>query len=166
MGVVSSTSFSDHALVLLKLCMENHNSISRLYVPRFIVVDMTLQHLVFSLWRMVVGDSNCQKLQNALIAVSNFFVQQAKIKQSNYTRGLLNAKRGLASLQILQEKQPHSQYIHFELQNVMMLISSLQQKRAQFSFQTSAARWCAKGDTKSKYFFKNVTPKRNKIQIV
>ena len=57
-GVVSSTSFSDHAPVLLKFCMDNHNSISRLYVPRFIVVDMTLQHSVFSLWRMVVGDSN------------------------------------------------------------------------------------------------------------
>ena len=48
----------------------------------------------------------------------------------------------------------------------MMLISSLQQKRAQFSFQTSAARWCAKCDTMSKYLKKNIMPKRNKIQIV
>ena len=56
---------------------------------------MNLQHTIFSLWRMVVRDSNCQKLHNALIAVSNFFIQQAKLKQSNYTRSLLNAKRDL-----------------------------------------------------------------------
>ena len=71
-----------------------------------------------------------------------------------------------ASLQNLQEKQPHSQYIHCELQNAMMLISSLQQKRAQFFLQASAARWCAKGDTMSKKKFQHVMPKRNKIQIV
>ena len=107
--------------------MDSHTSTSWLYVPRFIVADMNLQNTVLSVWRMAVGDSNCQKLQNALLAVSNFFIQQAKLKQSSYTRNLLNAKRGLASLQILQEKQPHSQYIHSELQNAMMLISSLQQ---------------------------------------
>ena len=70
-GIVFGTSFSNHALVLLKFCMDSHNSISRLYVPRFIVVDMTLQHSVFSLWRMVVGDSNCQKLQNVMMLISS-----------------------------------------------------------------------------------------------
>ena len=87
-------------------------------------------------------------------------------KQSSYTRNLLNAKRGLASLQILQEKQPHSQYIHCELQNAMMLISSLQQKSVEFFLQASAARWCAKGDTISKKKIQHVMPKRNQIQIV
>ena len=165
-GIISGTSFSDHAPIMLKFCMDSHTSTSRLYVPRFIVDDMNLQNTVLSVWRMAVGDSNCQKLQNALLAVSNFFIQQVKLKQSSYTRNLLNAKRGLASLQILQEKQPHSQYIHCELQNVMMLISFLQQKRAQFFLHASAARWCTKGDTMSKFFFQHVTPKRNKIQIV
>ena len=79
-GIVFGTSFSNHALVLLKFCMDNHTPISCLYVLRFIVVDMNLQHTVFSLWRMVVGYSNCQKLQNALLAVFNFFIQQAKFK--------------------------------------------------------------------------------------
>ena len=114
---------------------------------------------------MVVRDSNCQKLHNALIAVSNFFIQQAKLKQSNYTRSLLNAKRGLASLQILQEKQPHSQYIHCELQNAMMLISSLQQKRAQFFLQASATRWCAKGDTMSIFFSNMLCLKEIKFRL-
>ena len=162
-GIISGTSFSDHAPIMLKFGMDSHTSISRLYVPMFIVDDMNLQNTV---WRMVVGDSNCQKLQNALLAVSNFFIQQVKLKQSSYTRNLLNAKRGLASLQILQEKPPHSQYIHCELQNAMMLISSLQQKRAQLFVQASAARWCAKGDTMSKKRIQHVMPRRNKIQIV
>ena len=48
----------------------------------------------------------------------------------------------------------------------MMSISSLQQKHAQFSFQTSATRWYAKGGTMSNKKIKNVMPKRNKIQIV
>ena len=73
-GIVFGTSFSNHALVLLKFCMDNHTPISCLYVLRFIVVDMTSEHSV-SLLRIVVGYSNCQKLQNALIAVSNFCVQ-------------------------------------------------------------------------------------------
>ena len=48
----------------------------------------------------------------------------------------------------------------------MMFISSLQQKSVEFFLQASAARWCAKGDTMSKFFFQHVMPKRNKIQIV
>ena len=87
-GIISGTSFSDHAPIMLNFCMDSHTSISRLYVPRFIVDDMNLQNTVLSLWRIAVGDSNCQKLQNALIAVSNFFIQQVKIKQSSYTRNL------------------------------------------------------------------------------
>ena len=134
-------------------------------MPRFIVADMNLQNTVLLVWRMAVGDSNCQKLQNALLAVSNFFIQQVKLKQSSYTRNLLNAKRGLASLQSLQEKQPHSQYIHCELQNAMMFISSLQQKSVEFFLQASAARWCAKGDTMSKTFSNMLCLKETKFKL-
>ena len=74
--------------------------------------------------------------------------------------------RDVFFLQILQETRPHSQYIHSELQNASMLISSLQQKHAQFVFQASTARWCAKGDTMSKNKFQHGMPKRHKIQIV
>ena len=76
---------------------------------------------------------------------------------------MLNAKRGLTFLQNLQEKQLHSQYIDCELQNAMMLISSLWQKRVQLFFQASAPRWYGKGDTMSKNIFQHVMPKRNKI---
>ena len=62
-----------------------------------------------------------------ILIVGNFFVQQAKLKQSNYTRSLLNAKRGLASL-------------YSKLQNAMMFISSLQQKHAQVFYQASTLR--------------------------
>ena len=44
-GIILGTSFSDHAPIMLKFCMDNHASISRLYVPRFIVVDMNLHTL-------------------------------------------------------------------------------------------------------------------------
>ena len=104
MSIRLGTSFSDHAPIMLKFCMDNHASISRLYVPRLIVVDMNLQHTIFSLWKMVVGDSSCQNLQNALLTFSNFFIQQTKFKQSNYTGSLLNAKRRLASMQIFARK--------------------------------------------------------------
>ena len=45
-GIISGTSFSDHAPIMLKFCMNSHTSISRLYVPRFIVDDMNLQNTV------------------------------------------------------------------------------------------------------------------------
>ena len=75
MGIISGTSFSDHAPIMLKFCMNSHTSISRLYVPRFIVDDMNLKNTILPLWRMIVGDSSSKKLQNALLVVSNFFIQ-------------------------------------------------------------------------------------------
>ena len=41
-GIISGTSFSDHAPIMLKFCMDSHTSISRLSVPRFIVDYMNL----------------------------------------------------------------------------------------------------------------------------
>ena len=38
-GIILGISFSDHAPIMLKFCIDNDTSIARLYVPRFIVHD-------------------------------------------------------------------------------------------------------------------------------
>ena len=53
MGIVSVTLFSNHALVLLQFCMDNHNSISQLYMPSFII-DCNIQFFQFGEWLLVI----------------------------------------------------------------------------------------------------------------
>ena len=78
MGIVSVTLFSNHALVLLQFCMDDHNSISQLYVLSFII-DCNIQFFHFGEWLLVILIVKNYRML-LLYVVSNFFVLQAKLK--------------------------------------------------------------------------------------
>ena len=101
----------------------------------------------------------------ALFQLKQLLLGKAKDKKNLSISQLANARRGLASIQCLQEKDINSIYLEDNLRRLRYEIFLMQSKIDYFKYVAFAAKWSQKWDTMSKLFFVVVTPWPHKFQI-
>ena len=101
----------------------------------------------------------------ALFQLKHLLLGKAKDKKCFLISWLANARRGLASIQCLQERDSNSIYLENNLRKLRDEIFLMQSKIAYFKYSPFFAKCSQKGDKMSKLFFDVVTPKPRKFQM-
>ena len=101
----------------------------------------------------------------ALFQLKKLLFGKANDKKCFLISRFANTRRGLASIQCLQERDINSIYLQNNLRKLRDEIFFMQSKMADFKYSTFAAKWSQKGDKMSKLFFDVITPRPRKFQL-
>ena len=144
------TNFSDHAPVKLTLKLRFPVFHDHVKIPKWILKDDSITGTVASLWSSVFTPDKLSKVFVALFQLKQLLLGKAKDKKCFLISRLANARRGLASIQCLQERDINSIYLENNLRKLRDEIFLMQSKIVDFKYSAFAAKWSQKGDKMSK----------------
>ena len=104
---------SDHAPLRLVIVLQEHHKTSRFRIPNHVVLSQEFVPIVHNIWNKYDYSYDCalSSVQKALGEIQQFFQFKSKqIFYASFTK-IGRLRRGLRSLQHLQEKRPYSSYI-------------------------------------------------------
>ena len=165
LGIVEGANFSDHAPVKLTLKLRFVVFHDHAKIPKWILKDDSITESVASLWSSVFGLNKLSKVFVALFQLKQLLLSKAKDKKLFLISRLANARRGLASIQWLQERDINSSYLENNLRRLRDEIFPMQSKIADFKYSSFVVKWTKKGDKMFKLFFDVVTPRQRKFQM-
>ena len=155
-GILPSFSFSDHAPLRIIIVLQEQYKTSRFRIPNHVFLRQDCVCIVHNIWNKYVYSHDCalSSVQNAIREIQQFFHYKAKqVVHSSFTK-IGRLRRGLRSLQHLQEKRPYSTYIRSRVIQVGNQILELQKVSAEFTYHNIASEWAESGDKVNKMFFK------------
>ena len=122
LGIVEGANFSDHALVKLTLKLRFVVFHDHAKIPKWILKDDSITESVASLWSSVFGLNKLSKVFVALFQLKQLLLSKAKDNKLFLISRLANARRGLTSIQYLQEKDINSIYLENNLRKLRDVI--------------------------------------------
>ena len=155
-GILPSFSFSDHAPLRIIIVLQEHYKTSRFPIPNHVFLRQDCVSIVHNIWNKYVYsyDYALSSAQKAVREIQQFFHYKAKqVAQSSFTK-IGRLRRGLRSLQHLQERRPYSTYISSRVIQVGNQILELQKVSVEFTYHNLASEWAESGDKVNKMFFK------------
>ena len=130
LGIVPSTNFSDHAPVKLTLKLRFPVFHDHVKIPNWSLKDDSITESVASMWASVFTPDKLCKVFVALFQLKHLLVSKAKDNKCFLISRLANARRGLASIQCLQERDINSIYLENNLRKLRDEIFLMQSKIA------------------------------------
>ena len=118
LGIVPGTNFSDHAPVKLTLKLRVVVFHDHAKIPKWILKDDSIVESVAFLWSNVFAPDKLTKVFVALFQLKKLFLGKANDKKFFLISRLANARRGLALIQYLQERDINSSYLENNLQKL------------------------------------------------
>ena len=154
-GIIPSFSFSDHAPLRLVIVLQEHHKTSRFRIPNHVVLSQEFVPIVHNIWNKYDYSYDCalSSVQKALGEIQQFFQFKSKqIFYASFTK-IGRLRRGLRSLQHLQEKRPYSNYISSRVIQLGNQILELEKISADFHYHNISSTWAESGDKVNKMFF-------------
>ena len=113
-GILPSFSFSDHAPLRLVIVLQEQHRNSRFKIPNHVFLRQDCAPSVHNIWNKYdySYDYALSSVQNAISETQQFFHCKAKQVFYESCTKIGRLRRGLKSLQHLQERRPYSRYIN------------------------------------------------------
>ena len=145
---------SEFYLHFLFLIMHQHRT-SRFKIPTHVFLRQDCAPSVHNMWNKYdySYDYALSSVQNAIRETQQFFHYKAKQVFYESCTKIGRLRRGLKSLQHLQEKRPYSRYINSRVIQVGNQILELQKISADFNYHNISSSWAESGDKVNKLFF-------------
>ena len=154
-GIIPSFSFSDHAPLRLVIVLQEQYKNSRFRIPNHVFLNEDCAPIVYNIWNKYdySYDNALSSAQKAINEIQHFFHGKAKqLFYASFTK-IGRLRRGLRSLQHLQEKRPYSSYINSRVVQVGNQILELEKVSVDFSYHNISSTWAESGDKVNKMFF-------------
>ena len=154
-GIIPSFSFSDHAPLRLVIVLQGHYKSSRFRIPNHVFLSQDCEHTVHNIWNKYdySYDYALSSVKKAISETQQFFHGKAKqVFYASLTK-IDRLRRGLNSLQHLQERRPYSSYISSQVVQVRNQILDLEKISADFNYHNILSTWVESGDKVNKLFF-------------
>ena len=119
---MSGTNFLDHAPVKQTLKLQVVVFHDHAKIPKWILKDDSIVESVAFLWSNVFAPDKLTKVFVALFQLKKLLLGKANDKQFFLISRLANARRGLASIQYLQERDINSIYLENNLRKLRDVI--------------------------------------------
>ena len=155
LGILPSFSFSDHAPLRLVIVLQEQHRNSRFKIPNHVFLRQDCAPSVHDIWNKYdySHDYVVSSVQNAISETQQFFHCKAKQLFYESCTKIGRLRRGLKSLQHLQERRPYSRYINSRVIQVGNQILELQKISADFNYHNISSSWAESGDKVNKLFF-------------
>ena len=154
-GIIPSFSFSDHAPLRLVIVLQEQYKNSRFRIPNHVFLSPDCSPTVHNIWNKYdySYDYALSSVHKAISETQQFFYRKAKqVFYASLTK-IGRLRRGLKSLQHLQERRPHSSYISARVVQVGNQILDLQKISVDFNYHNTSSTWAESGDKVNKLFF-------------
>ena len=125
--IMSGTTFSDHAPVILSISTQNLKEFSNLKIPEHVLLDNSFSLQVAELWSQkdVVQESMAMRVANGLRCISEFFRDKSKERFSMLQEKEKQSHTSLVSLQRLQERCRSVNHTLHDYKNVIHIACGL-----------------------------------------
>ena len=153
-GIFPSFSFLDHAPLHLAIILQDYSKTSRFRIPNHVVLNQDWAFNLYNLWNKYdySYDFALSSVQKSIIEIQQFFHCKAKqVFHASFTK-IGRIRRGLRSLQHLQERRPYLTYISSRVIHVGNQTLELQKVSTDFTYHNIFSEWAESGDKVNKPF--------------
>eukprot|EP00250_Pteridium_aquilinum_P022375 c25362_g1_i1 orf=3-2321(-) len=167
-GILAGTTLSDHAPVILWIEEHTRRTTSpQMRIPDSLLECPEIDCMIQEIWdglQWTPGHA-ASVMAEGLISISTMLRRTARERQAQRDEDARRLRRGLASLQSLQETSPESLDIEHQIGQARAELREIEERRHDYIYHRSASHWTQVGDRVTADFFEITGPRHTRSGI-